>query len=87
AMTEGVLADEVNDDAREVARSAVLYEDDAYVFAAESETALLAWADQPLDSPPVLLAEKGPRRGGSVSAGNCTQSIDFSLPNPPPLLH
>lgn len=87
ALNASVLADEVNSDVRDVAWSAVLYEDDAYVFAAENEQALLAWAEQPLDSPAAVLAQKGGRWHGGVSAGNCTQSLDFSLPNPPPLLH
>jgi hypothetical protein len=87
ASTAGILADEVNGDMRDVAWSAVLHEDDAFVFAAESEETLLAWAGQPLDSPAAVLASKGARRAGGVSAGNCTQSIGFSIPNPPPLLH
>jgi hypothetical protein len=88
ALNAGILRDEVNDDAREVAWSAVLYEDDVFVFAAESDETLLAWAAQPLDSVEASLVPKGARRGGgAISPGNCTQSWHFSLPNPPPLLH
>ncbi|MFW2389491.1 MAG: hypothetical protein ACN4G0_14215 [Polyangiales bacterium] len=57
ALNASVLADEVNSDPRDVAWSAVLFEDDAYVFAAENEQTLLAWADQPLDSPAAVLAQ------------------------------
>jgi hypothetical protein len=88
SLNAGILRDEVNDDAREVAWSAVLYEADVFVFAAESDETLLAWAAQPLDSIQASLVPKGERRGGgAVSPGNCMQSRHFSLPNPPPLLH
>jgi len=88
ALNAGILRDQVNGDTREVAWSAVLYEEDVFVFAAESDEALLAWAMQPLDSMEASVVPKGARRGGgAVSAGNCLQSQHFSLPNPPPLLH
>jgi len=83
-----IVVDQVNADSREVAWSALQYEDDVFVVAAESDEALLAWAEQPLDSMTASVVLKGERRrGGAVSAGNCLQSRHFSLPNPPPLLH
>jgi hypothetical protein len=88
AFNAGILGAEVNADVREVAWSAVLHEKDVFVFAAESNETLLAWAAQPLDVTTASLVPKGERRrGGAVSAGNCMQSRRFSLPNPPPLLH
>jgi hypothetical protein len=83
-----ILRDEVSSDTRDVAWSAVLHEDDVFVFAAESNDMLLAWAQQPLDSITASLVPKAERRGGgAVSVGGCLQSPRFSLPNPPPLLH
>ena len=88
SLNAGILRDRVNADTREVAWSAVLHERDVFVFAAESDEALLAWVAQPLDVMTASLVPKGKRRmAGAVSAGNCLQSMDFSLPNPPPLLH
>jgi hypothetical protein len=87
-LNASILRDQVNDDPREVAWLAVLHEEDAFVFAAETDETLLAWAAQPLDVVTASLVPKsGRRRGGAVSAGNCLQSRQFSLPNPPPLLH
>ena len=69
------------------AKTAVLYEDDLFVFAAESDQALIAWAEQPLDTMTAALVLKdGRRRGGGVSVGTCLKSRHFSLPIPPPLL-
>ena len=86
-LNAGLLRDSVNADSREVAWSAVLHEDDVFVFAAESDETLLAWAAQPLDTMTASLVPKAERRrGGAVSVGNCMQSRHFSLPNPPPLL-
>jgi len=88
ALNAGILRDEVNADNRDLAWSAVLYEQDVFIVAAESDETLLAWAAQPLDVVAASLVSKGERRrGGAVSAGNCLQSRHFSLPNPPPLLH
>ena len=88
ALNASILRDQVNADSSDVAWSAVLYERDVFVVAAESDETLLAWAVQPLDQVTASLAPKGQRRrGGAVSAGNCLQSRHFSLPNPPPLLH
>jgi hypothetical protein len=88
ALTASVLHDQVNADVREVAWSAVLNENDVFVFAAETDDMLLAWAAQPLDVMTASLVPKGTRRGGgAISVGNCLQSHRFSLPNPPPLLH
>lgn len=82
-----ILSDEVNADAGERAQSAVVYQDDVFVFAAESDESLLAWTEQPLDSMmAAVILKSGRRRGGAVSVGNCLQSRHFSLPNPPPLL-
>ncbi len=83
-----VLTDEVNEDGREVAWSAVRSERDVYVFAAESEPSLVAWAAQPLDEMDASVVLKASRRGGgAVSPGNCVFSKRFSVPYPPPLLH
>jgi hypothetical protein len=88
ALSASVLRDQVNADDRAVAWSAVLRDADVFVFAAETEEVLLAWAAQPLDVMTASLIPKSARRrGGAVSAGNCLQSRRFSLPNPPPLLH
>lgn len=88
ALDAGILRDQVNGEAGEVTWSAVLHEDDVFVFAAESGDTLVAWAAQPLDPPTASIVSKSARRsGGAVSAGNCMQTLDFSLPNPPPLLH
>jgi len=87
ALSASVLRDQVNADDRAVAWSAVLRDADVFVFAAETEEVLLAWAGQPLDVMTASLIPKtARRRGGAVSAGNCLQSRRFSLPNPPPLL-
>lgn len=87
ALTASVLRDQVNAHADEVTWSAVLQENDVFVFAAESSDTLVAWAAQPLDVTTASIVSKSTRRrGGAVSAGNCTQSLEFSLPNPPPLL-
>jgi hypothetical protein len=87
-LNASILRDQVNADPREVAWSAVLHEEDTFVFAAETGETLLAWAAQPLDVMAASLVPKsGRRRGGAVSAGNCMQSRRFVLPNPPPLLH
>jgi hypothetical protein len=87
AATAAILSDRVND-AGDGARSAVAFGDDAFVFAAESSDALLAWASQPLDSMTASIVPKAERRmGGAVSVGTCLQTLDFSVPNPPPLLH
>jgi hypothetical protein len=83
-----VVRDAVNADQEGRAQTAVLYEDDVFVLAAESGPSLLAWAEQPLDSmTAALVLKNGQRRGGPVSVGTCLKSLDFSLPNPPPLLH
>jgi hypothetical protein len=88
ALNAGILRDQVNADAGDVTWSAVLHEQDVFVFAAESSDTLLAWVAQPLDVMTASIVSKSARRrGGAVSAGNCTQTLGFSLPNPPPLLH
>jgi hypothetical protein len=88
SVNASIVRDQVNADNRDVASSAVLYEDDVFVFAAESDETLLAWAAQPLDWMTASLVPKSERRrGGAVSVGSCMQSRHFSLPNPPPLLH
>ena len=86
-LSATAVHDQVNADLREVAWSAVLYEDDVFVVAAESDETLLAWAEQPLDSMTAsLVPKRARRRGGAVSTGTCLQSRRFSLPNPPPLV-
>jgi len=87
-LNASIVREQVNADNTEVAWSALQDQDDVFVVAAESDEALLAWAEQPLDSMTASVVLKGERRrGGAVSAGNCLQSRHFSLPNPPPLLH
>jgi hypothetical protein len=82
-----ILREEVDADADEATWSAVLYENDVFVFAAESAESLLAWTLQPLDSMTASIVSKGERqKGGPVSVGNCLQSLNFSLPIPPPVL-
>jgi hypothetical protein len=85
AATASILSDRVND-AGDGARSAVAFGDDAFVFAAESSDTLVAWASQPLDSMTASIVPKAERRmGGAVSVGTCLQTLDFSVPSPPPL--
>ena len=75
AFTDGVNANELD-----VARTAVAFGDDSYVFAAESMETLLAWVDQPLDEMTASIVPKAAWvRGGAVSAGGCL------LPNEPAL--
>ncbi len=82
-----VLATEVNEDEREVAWSAVRSDRDVFVFAAENEPALVAWAAQPLDVIEASVVFKSNRPGGgAVSPGNCLLTKDFLVPYPPPLL-
>lgn len=82
------VRDLVNANATERSQTALLYEQDVFVLAAETNESLLAWAERPLDSMSAALVLKdGRRRGGPVSVGGCVKSLDFSLPNPPPLLH
>jgi hypothetical protein len=86
-LNASIVRDQVNADNTEVAWSALQDQDDVFVVAAESDEALIAWAEQPLDSMTASVVLKGERRrAGAVSAGNCLQSRHFSLPNPPPLL-
>ena len=86
--TASLVRDRINAETEGLAQTAILYEDDVFVLAAESGESLLAWAERPLDSMPAALVLKdGHRRSGVVSVGTCMKSLDFSLPNPPPLLH
>ncbi len=81
-----VLRNEVNDESAEKPWTAVALEDEVFILAAESDEALLAWAEQPLDTITASLVPKSARRwGGAVSSGNCLQSRSFSLPMPSPL--
>lgn len=83
-----LVRDLVNADTGGRAQTAVVFEEDVFVLAAESNESLLAWAEQPIDSMPAALVLKdGRRRGGPVSIGGCLKLLDFSPPNPPPLLH
>jgi hypothetical protein len=82
-----LVGDLVNAGTGERAQTAVVYEQDVFVLAAESNESLLAWAEQPIDSMPAALVMKDGRRGRPVSIGGCLKLLDFSPPNPPPLLH
>lgn len=77
----GVFRDRINEMANPTVREAVALDDDVLVFAAESESVLLAWLDQPLDqmTAAVVLKNVG---GGAVSAGGCTLFRD-SMPIDP----
>lgn len=81
-----MVRDAINAETEGRTQTAVLFEQDVFVLAAESDQALLAWADQPLDSMTAALVLKDGRRQGGVSVGTCMKSLDFKLPNPPPLL-
>jgi hypothetical protein len=86
-LTALLLENEVNEDAAGNTWSAIALDDEVFVLAAETTEALLAWAEQPLDSMTASILPKGKRRwGGAVSSGNCLQSKHFSLPLRPPLL-
>ncbi len=83
----GLVRDLINAEDRDVAWSALTYEDELFVVAAETDETLLAWASGVFGEMSASVVPKGARRrGGAVSAGNCLQSRQFSLPNPPPLL-
>jgi hypothetical protein len=81
-----MVRDAINAETEGRTQTAVLFEEDVFVLAAESDQALLAWADQPLDTMTAALVLKDGRRQGGVSVGTCMKSLDFKLPNPPPLL-
>ncbi|MGB3050387.1 MAG: hypothetical protein WBB42_05280 [Polyangiales bacterium] len=82
-----MVRDAINAETEGRSQTAVLFEQDVFVLAAESDQSLLAWADRPLDTMTAALVLKdGRRRGGGVSVGTCLKSLDFTLPNPPPLL-
>ncbi len=81
-----MVRDAINAETEGRTQTAVLFEQDVFVLAAESDQALLAWADQPLDTMTAALVLKDGRRQGGVSVGTCMKSLDFKLPNPPPLL-
>ena len=82
-LTASILRDGVNDEPDELTREAVLADNEVFVFAAEAEDTLLAWAGQ---SPSLwtasIVSKDAPRWGGAVSVGNCWQSRQFSLPRP-----
>ncbi len=81
-----MVRDAINAETEGRTQTAVLFEQDVFVLAAESQQALLAWADQPLDTMTAALVLKNGRRQGGLSVGTCMKSLDFTLPNPPPLL-
>ncbi|MGB5416159.1 MAG: hypothetical protein WBN01_16075 [Polyangiales bacterium] len=81
-----MVRDAINAETEGRTQTAVLFEQDVFVLAAESDQALLAWADQPLDTMTAALVLKDGRRQGGVSVGTCMKSLDFKLTNPPPLL-
>ncbi len=82
-----MVRDAINAETEGRTQTAVLFEQDVFVLAAESDQALLAWANQPLDTMTAALVLKDGQRQGGVSVGTCMKSLDFRLPNPPPLLH
>ncbi len=82
-----MVRDAINAETEGRTQTAVLFEEDVFVLAAETDQALLAWADRPLDTMTAALVLKDGRRQGGVSVGTCMKSLDFKLPNPPPLLH
>lgn len=83
AVNAGVLRDQVNAGAGESARSAVAFGDDAFVFAAETNETLLAWAELPLDETTASIVPKGARVwGGPVSVGTCLLLQDSSVIDP-----
>lgn len=82
-LTASILRDGVNVEGDALTREAVLADNEVFVFAAETEDTLLAWAGQPPDLWTASIVSKdAPRWGGAVSVGNCIQSRHFSLPRP-----
>lgn len=78
------LNGQVNEAESTVARTAVLFGDDVYVFAAETTESLLAWAAQPLDemTATALVLGKSAPHGGGFSSGGCLLPVEFaSLPS------
>lgn len=77
ADNAAVLSDQVNGAAGVETRTAVAFEDDAYVFAAATDETLVAWASQPLDGMTASIVPKDAARfGGGVSVGGCMLSHD-----------
>jgi hypothetical protein len=72
------LDGQVNGADGDVARSAVVFGDDVYVFAAETGESLAAWAAQPLDqmTATALVLDKALRHGG-ISSGGCLLPVEF----------
>ena len=82
------LEAEINAGEAAAARAAVLFGDEVFVFAAESQASLLAWVEQPLTSMTASIVPKAARhRGGPVTPGNCLKLSGSSLPRHPRLLH
>jgi hypothetical protein len=79
--SDGVtLEAEINGGEAAEARAAVLFGDEVFVFAAESQDSLLAWVEQPLDSMTASIVPKAARhRGGAVTPGNCMKVSGTSL--------
>jgi len=75
-----VLSDRVNGAEGPIARSAVIFGDDVYVFAAESDESLVAWAAQPLDQMAVtsLVLDKSAPHGGGISKGGCVLPVEVA---------
>ncbi|MBT8451815.1 MAG: hypothetical protein KJO40_07620 [Deltaproteobacteria bacterium] len=80
------VGDAINAETEGRVQTAVVFGQDVFVLAAESEPALLAWAERPLDTMAAAVVLKDGRRQGGLSAGTCMRSLDFHLPIPPPLL-
>ncbi|MGB5372196.1 MAG: hypothetical protein WBN15_00320, partial [Polyangiales bacterium] len=70
-----MVRDAINAETEGRTQTAVLFEQDVFVLAAESDQALLAWADQPLDTMTAALVLKDGRRQGGVSVGTCMKSL------------
>ena len=78
AVSAESLSEQVNAGAGGVARSAVAFGDDAFVFAAETTDTLLAWVAQPLDEMTAsIVLKNAPIHAGPISVGTCSLSHDF----------
>lgn len=81
-----MVGDAINAETEGRVQTAVVFGQDVFVLAAENEPALLAWAERPLDTMTAAVVRKDGRRRGGLSVGTCMKSLDFQLPNPPPVL-
>ena len=74
------LSDQVNAVDEVIGRQAVVFEDDVYVFAAETMESLVAWAAQPLDemTATALVFDKAAAFGGGFSGGGCLLPVEHA---------